>query len=119
MSPYIFSINHPWLFKMVPSDDDPNVPDLMTEVRSELWVIERRDRLNADWTYRRCGCGRWMLDPELPDYHGAPQWAVYHNVRDAQAVADKLNKGIPLNWPLWAALGFVTLQIVAIVAEAI
>ena len=43
----------------------------------------------------------------------------YWDPRDAQAVADKLNKGIPLNWPLWAAIGFGVLQVIAIIVEAI
>ena len=46
-------------------------------------------------------------------------FAGYHDARDAQAVADKSNKGIPLNWPLWAALGFATFRIAAVAAEAI
>ena len=103
------------------------------------FAVTRRLRSNFANMQVRCHCGKWVK-PILrhgtePEMYGGPTHAgydvfeqvslfvdknaLYLDARDAQAVADKLNKGIPLNWPLWAALGFATLQIAAIVAEAI
>lgn len=82
------------------------------------FAVARRSRKDQ-WHSGRdrdlmCSCGKWtpshMEDRGCYGYQFDQRF--YHDARDAQAVADKLSKGIPLSWPLWAAVGFALLQVI-------